>query len=350
MRKKLLIGLLVTVLAGEGYLAYETTQESIDFIPDISNISVDSMIIPSADVSNIYVCSFNIQFLGNYKKRDNLSLSHLLSNFDIVVIQELLAPPFDGVFPNGDEFKPDLESESFFKAMINEGFEYILSEEDTGPVRENHLNSSATEWWVTFYNKKKVRYAKDLPNGFLASDRSDNPDYDRVPYGFSFRSLIDSTDFVLISVHLAPDASGKQRRHHELSEISSWIDSHDSKEKDFIILGDMNIEDKKELNEIIPKDFISLNDECVRTNTLINNTSTSGAKPYDQIMYRPEYTDNEIDKSFDMVVINLISIMKPSWTSDSDYPGDPYDHNLFKQYYSDHHPVIFRIKSSIDDD
>ena len=26
------------------------------------------------------------------------------------------------------------------------------------------------------------------------------------------------------------------------------------------------------------------------------------------------------------------------------YPGDPYDHNLFRQYYSDHHPVIFRME------
>ena len=112
----------------------------------------------------------------------------------------------------------------------------------------------------------------------------------------------------------------------------------------------MNIEDKEELDEIIPTGYTSLNDECVRTNTLINDKANQGAKPYDHVMYRPNFTSNEIDEGFDMVVLNLITLMKPSWTAESQYPGDPYNHNLFKQYYSDHDPVIFRIKQSIDDD
>ena len=33
------------------------------------------------------------------------------------------------------------------------------------------------------------------------------------------------------------------------------------------------------------------------------------------------------------------------------YPGDPYVHNTFKQYYSDHHPVVFRLAGTgVDDD
>jgi len=350
MKTKLLKGLLVLILAGEGYLAYDIINEDPNKNRDLSKINRDSLLIPSIDSGKIYVCSFNIQFLGNFKKRDNVALADLLKNFDIVIIQELLAPPFDGVFPNGESFKPDKEAETFFKSMINQGFKYVLSEEDTGPGKEIHQNSSSTEWWVGFYKESKVRVALDLPHGFLAADRSNNPDFDRVPYAFPFRSMIDSSDFVLISVHLAPDASGQQRRKHELDAIKSWINKNDKKEKDFIILGDMNIEGKEELKKAIPSGFISLNDECNRTNTLINNSSDRGARPYDHIMYKTKYTSNEIDEQFNMIILNLIDLMKPYWISESQYPGDPYNHNLFKQYYSDHHPVLFRIKSSSDDD
>jgi endonuclease/exonuclease/phosphatase family metal-dependent hydrolase len=350
MKRKFLKGLLVLVLAGEGYLAYDIINEDPNKNRDLSKINLDSLIIPSVDSGKIYVCSFNIQFLGNFKKRDNVALADILKNFDIVIIQELLAPPFDGVFPNGESFKPDKEAETFFKAMINQGFKYALSEEDTGPSSEIHQNSSSTEWWVGFYKELKVRVASDLPHGFLAVDRSNNPDFDRVPYAFPFRSLIDSSDFVLISVHLAPDAIEQQRRKHELDAIKSWINKNDSKEKDFIILGDMNIEDKEELSKDIPSGFISLNGKCLRTNTLINKTSDRGARPYDHIMYRPKYTSSEIDEKFNMVILNLIDLMKPYWISENQYPGDPYNHNLFKQYYSDHHPVFFRLKSNPDDD
>ena len=101
MKKTLLTGFLVLVLAGEGYLACEAINENPNENRDISKIRTDSLVIPSVDSNKIYICSFNIQFLGNYKKRDNEALADLLKNFDIVIIQELLAPPFHGVFPNG---------------------------------------------------------------------------------------------------------------------------------------------------------------------------------------------------------------------------------------------------------
>lgn len=350
MKNKILKGLLVLVLAGEGFIGYQVSNADVNKNRDLSNTKLDSAVIPDIDSQKIYICSFNIQFLGNSKKRDNDALADLLKNFDIVVIQELIAPPFDGVFPNGDKFVPDKEAAAFVKAMVYQGFKFILSEEDTGQGEKIHKNSSATEWWIAFYKDNKVRLAPDLPHGFLAEDRSHNLDFQRVPYAFPFRSRLDFTDFVLISVHLAPNAGAKQIRKHELDAIKTWIDKNDTKEKDFIILGDMNIENKKELNTIIPAGYISLNDECRRTNTLINNSADSGARPYDHVMYRPKYTSNEIDEKFDFVVLNLNKLMKPSWVAKSKYPGDPYNHDLFRQYYSDHDPVIFRLKLSKDDD
>jgi hypothetical protein len=228
----------------------------------------------------------------------------------------------------------------FFDAMAENGFCYVLSEEDTGTGEQIHINSSATEWWVTFYKPQVVVTAGDLPNGFLADDRSDHEDFERVPYAFAFRSVEGSTDFVLISVHLKPGASGKVRRQEEFDAIAVWVDEHDQKEKDFIILGDMNIEDCDELADATPAGFVSLNDECVPTNTNVN-----GPKPYDHVMYQPLFTASEIDVAFDFEVVDLVEAMRIPWTSISSepYPGEPYDHNAFRQYYSDHHPVSFRI-------
>ncbi|MDA3813295.1 MAG: endonuclease/exonuclease/phosphatase family protein [Candidatus Cloacimonetes bacterium] len=292
------------------------------------------------------ICSFNIQFLGSFKKRDDHALADILTDYDIIVIQELISPPYTGVFPDSSNFRPDVESAEFFDEMVNNGFQYVLSEEDTGTNDNNHLNNTATEWWVSFYKPEKVKVAEDLPNGFLAEDRTNHDEYERVPYGFGFRSVNDSIDFVLISVHLKPndDVESSNRRKQELSAIKYWIAENDDVEKDFIILGDMNIYGEEELADVMPEGFVSLNDECRRTNT------SKTPQPYDHVMYNPEFT-TEIDNLYDMKVIDLIEVMREYWNPENGvYPGDPYVHNTFKQYYSDHHPVEFRMVMSGDDD
>ena len=290
------------------------------------------------------ICSFNIQFLGNPKSRDNQALALLVAGFDIVVIQELVAPPYPGTFPDGTPYNPDPEAAQFFDAMREFGFNFIMSEEDTGSGDNLHINSSSTEWWVVFFRENKVQVARDLPGGYLAADRSNNDDYERVPYAFPFRTTDGSCDFVLISVHLQPDQgpSYRARRKHELATIASWIDANDQFEQDFIILGDMNIEGPEELADTTPAGFLSLNDECRPTNTKHD-------RPYDHVMFRPEFT-REIDPQVDMQVINLAEAMKQTWNRPEPYPGDPYDHNAFRAVYSDHDPVWFRMYTQRQDD
>ena len=104
----------------------------------------------------------------------------------------------------------------------------------------------------------------------------------------------------------------------------------------------MNIEDIGELRKATPCGFISLNDECHPTNT-------AGGKPYDHVMYSPKYT-KEIDCEYDLCVVDLIQAMKPFWKLADPYPGCPYDHNEFRKYFSDHHPIVFRILDSESDD
>jgi len=44
--------------------------------------------------------------------------------------------------------------------------------------------------------------------------------------------------------------------------------------------------------------------------------------------------------------------MKTFWeeSSTDPYPGDPYNHNGFRKYYSDHHPVVFMMTIPENDD
>jgi exonuclease III len=289
------------------------------------------------------VCSFNVQFLGHFKDRDDAALCSLLKDYDIVVIQELVAPPYAMDFPDGTPVKPDAEAAEFFDEMTVHGFSYLLSEEDTGTNEEIHTNTTGTEWWVAFYKPTEVIVANDLPWGFLADDRSNNDSYERVPYAFAFRTLDNNLDFVLISVHLQPGSSSsdKVRRKQELTSIAAWVDANDETEKDFIILGDMNIQDCEELSNVTPIGFVSLNDDCVAT-----NTATTG-KPYDHVLYRPAYS---FEVQSDLAIVDLVAVTKPYWTSTEPYPGDPYDHNAFRVLYSDHNPIVFHLEISEPDD
>jgi hypothetical protein len=122
-----------------------------------------------------------------------------------------------------------------------------------------------------------------------------------------------------------------------LHAIAAWIDSHDQAEHDFIILGDMNIENAKELRSATPPGFVSLNDECRPTNTNVNSP-----KPYDHVMVNTTWT-NEVDQTYDMQVVNLLEELQDDWHSSGPYSGSPYNHNVFRAAYSDHHPVVFRL-------
>ncbi len=285
------------------------------------------------------ICSFNIQFLGHSTQRKHAVLADVVKNFDIVVIQELVAPPYPMNFPDGKPVKPDPQSQAFFDAMKARGFAYQLSEEDTGTGDKIHSNGSNTEWFVVFYKPQQVAMATDLPGGFLADDRSNHDDYERVPYAFAFRTPGGTLDFVLISVHLRPEAgpAPRARRKHELASIAGWVQGHRQFEQDFIILGDMNIENQAELADDLPASFTSLNADCVST-----NTSAQG-KPYDHVMFQPQSTP-EIDATFGFQVIDLVEAVRPTWTAaDGAFPGDPYVHDKFRACYSDHRPVFFQM-------
>ena len=166
------------------------------------------------------ICSFRINDLGYTKNKDNGALAYVLKAYDIVIIQGLVAPPFPMDFPDGRPVKPVRAATDFFNAMLTHGFEYELSPEDTGHRSSIHSNDSSTEWWVAFYNDQKITVANNLPRGYLAGDRSNHADYERVPYAFSFRTVDKKLDFVAISVNLKDGDSHTERRKNELASVA----------------------------------------------------------------------------------------------------------------------------------
>ncbi len=293
---------------------------------------------------SITVCSWNIQFLGLSRVRDNAALAHVVKDYDIVVVQELIAAPQKPV-PNKVPSSPQ-RAQLFFDEMSKLGFKYVLSESDTGVNKKDGVfnNGTATEWFVTFYKEGVVKPVKDIPHGFIGTPLGKHKKFDRVPYAFAFRSLDGKADFVLVSVHLNPDKP--PRRKVELGGINEWIKSvHvQSTERDIIVLGDMNLQNKAEVSATLPTGYISLNADCVST---VTNTTP---KPYDHVMLDPTHT-TELDEAYGFKVIDLVKVMKPYWKGPKKYPGGPpYKHNPFRAAYSDHSPVVFRINVPTHDD
>jgi endonuclease/exonuclease/phosphatase family metal-dependent hydrolase len=287
----------------------------------------------AAPVDTLTVCSFNIKFVGLYTRKDNVALANLVKDYDIVVVQELIAPP---VATPTDTTRS--RAKKFFDAMTSQGFSHVLSESDTGP---NALgsNTSSSEWFVTFYKPDKVSPANDLPHGFISTPLSQHPTYKRVPYATGFRTPGGKFDFVLVSVHLEPE--DRDVRAGEFRAINTWLQQQYGAhgERDLIVLGDCNLQNQTELTANTPSNFISLNEACVRT-----NVARGSAKPFDHVFFHPQHT-SEIDRAFGFKVIDLVEAMQP---------GRPLattaEQNVFFQVYSDHHPVTFRFKIPAHDD
>lgn len=339
------------------------------------------------DEDHLSVCTWNIQWIGHWKAKRNADIANVLRHCDIAVIQEVVTPPWDVTIVSRDNpsvqnsitLKGDAESKAFVEAMRSAGFDGIeLSPEDTGP-NKNHINTTASEWYVLFFKSKKVEMAKDLPKGFLATPLAGNSVYSRVPYAFGVRARRNekpSIDMVLISVHL--HASGdkeplrrcKARRIREFRFINEWItekkEKHVSKEKDYFVLGDMNVEDLEEveaymgktpawfsteLAQITPESALEpetpaaqMNLRNVRSmNYLVDSKDMKGTnlkrdKAYDHVMH---YTTTTLDIQPTLQIVDLAKTLNLE-----SFPNA----NAFVQAYSDHNPLRFVITLSEDRD
>lgn len=313
-------------------------------------VSEEQDIVTDEEVihDTLTICSFNIQFLGHFKDRDDSLLGELLNQYDVVVIQEMVAPPVNGVYVDGTPYEFDMESARFHSVMTGNGFDYWISEEDTGPSK-NHTNSSASEWWVLYYKEAVKPDTLNEPYGFLSETLVGDTIYQRVPYSFALKSADGSTSINLISVHLNPGGSSTDKavRDKEFLGIYNWISMNAQVNKDYIILGDCNIEDKDELVSVestsLKEVYHSLNSECLSTNTKFYEAESKG-KPYDHVFLNESSTEDVINESFK--VVDLRSVLEEKGREDF----FPYEHNYFRTRLSDHMPVVFKIITGNDTD
>lgn len=295
-------------------------------------LALFTMVVLFAEIlsADVHTATFNIKWVGYSTTRDNAGIAKMLSdtNRDLVFVQEVVSPPVNVSVP-GKIIPADSESRAFFNAMTAEGYSYILSPEDTGTGDTIHTNSAATEWFVAFYKPSKLT---PLRSGYVAYDRSNHPDYERVPYSFTFRTR-DGMDFTVVSTHLKPGntSSDRARRYHELTTLMDWADDeiYYTGEEDMIILGDMNVYDCNTLDYYISGRY-------VRANTKCQNSNLKFTEPYDQVIYRSAHT-----YIYNYHPVNMYNAFYVS----------PYISNSeMIARYSDHHPVFFSIGGYGDDD
>ena len=301
-----------------------------------------------SQIDTIEICSFNIQFLGHFKSRDNYTLAKILTPYDIVVVQEMVAPPVNGIFPSDStKFKADVESAAFVAEMEKQGYSYWLSSEDTGPTK-NHTNSSASEWWITFYRSEIVIPDSTRYYGFLDTTLIASSLYERVPFCMPFKSVNGGSTFSLVSLHLKPGNSvaNRMRRADELNSLFGWMKEQKEANEDFLLLGDCNIYKKEEFIEFESEFIYSLNRNCVSTNTKLYEDPKKG-KPYDHVFYNDNTKQELITDSFK--VVDLMKIVK-NISVEGLIPYEFYEHNLFRTRFSDHLPVSFSYIIGIDKD
>ena len=294
----------------------------------------------SAGDGRIGVCSFNIKWLGHYTRKDHQELARMLSAYDLVVVQELIAPPRDVTTATGT-IPADPQGAEFFQLMAEYGFRDALSERGTGKS-EPASGVTAHEWPVVFYRDDELVY-DPVHSGFVSSPVAANPDFDRVPRAFHFTTRDGTLDFTVINAHLKASANQAAGRKIELAKIAQWCnaDAASTGEQDHLIVGDLNIQSSGELANALPAGFVSLNSTPLFTNLI-------GTAPYDHVLYRTNTTTSDIDLDAGFTVLDLKERMRTTWRFSIPYPDD--QNSLFEQYYSDHEPVVFQLKYGNSDD
>lgn len=292
---------------------------------------------PAADIT---VCSFNIKWLGHYTAKEYQILAKVISQYDVVAIQELVAPPYLRTLPDSTALQPDPEAAAFFNEMTQvHGYTYLLSPEGTGTEPTNHASGTGTEWFALFYRAARFTRACHLPTGFVCAVVKANGTFDRVPYAFALRSVETGFDFVIVSVHLhAGDTSeDARRRSGELQTVACWIRSRSYLgEKHYIILGDMNFADCSETTASVPDGLWYLNPDskggCVSTSVGLREPH-----PYDNVLYTP---DVPLDEARGLTVVRLLDAVAS--TSAWLYPemGGASASARFAEHFSDHNPVV----------
>ena len=290
--------------------------------------------------------SFNIKWLGHYKDKENVQLAQFLAPYDLIAVQELVDPPFEGVYEDGIAYVQDQESLQFFKAMEQEGFSYWISNGDSGKEK-NHIVGPTDEWSVVFYKATKLIPDSSRFYGFVDTPLVLNPVFDRVPYVFPFCSVDRKSTFSVVNLHLTQGAGAAaiQQRQKQFQHLMTWVKSQKERNQDFLLMGDCNVYRSEELFVVHQHGYKSLNSALKPTTT--TQYSSGKGNPFDHCFYGDSSQYEIIGDSFQVLdlrawllnqkAINMMGIA-------------PFKNGLFSYRYSDHLPIQFLYILGIDTD
>ncbi len=217
-----------------------------------------------AENEKITIASFNIQVFGE-KKRENpvvvQVLQDIVDDYDITAVQEVRDKTMTTI--------------PFFLSKLRESkkdFEVIAS------PRLGRTNSK--EQYAFFYDKSKIQY---LGESYVYPDTADY--FEREPHLAYFKA--GNFDFWLINIHIKPDDAVNEISH--LADVLADLDTRSPKERDYIILGDLNA-DGKYFNE---DDSSHMMKDQLYYWVISNNADTTVANSdntYDRIIFMKKHT------------------------------------------------------------
>jgi predicted extracellular nuclease len=289
------------------------------------------------------VGSWNIEHLGDPKARrgsgegvlqqpKDLARYIRYADLDLLALQEITA---DADAPDGFPKKYRTNS------ILTKTFEQLNKSagHDWKHILFPKMKPADTGQWVgVAWNSAAVKPAGNIFQVPVSHARSsqDSNRWDRNLHGMMFTAGKGKTDFVVLVVHLKASASASFAKHRgeEIGEfVKKTADLHKAfpGEKDFVVLGDTNIQDAGEpaVKALEQAGFVDLNKSDLDTHT------AKGTQPFGRVFVpknQPEFAKSRLDV--------LSEFQKKEKLSFAD----------FRARFSDHYIVVTSVLVMPDDD
>jgi endonuclease/exonuclease/phosphatase family metal-dependent hydrolase len=178
--------------------------------------------------SSLKIASFNVQVFGKTKIRKQgvlEMLKRIISNFDIVLIQEIRDNSGEAIQELLATLNDEQKYEDFLRGRVSGGKRYGLQ------LSERLGGSTSKEQYAYIYRTDKVYPVKSFQvrEGYYGISRP--------PFAVQFANIESTLDFVLVGIHVAP-----LRVFEELSELANAFEGIKSqfRSERFLIMGDLN--------------------------------------------------------------------------------------------------------------
>ena len=298
---------------------------------------------PAGSPQRVRLGTWNIEHLGNPGARRGpgegiaqkpADLAHYIrsANVDILALQEITA----------DEDSPAGFPKKYrTNAILTKTFQAInkaKGQEWKHILFPKMRPGETSQWTGIAWNAARVKPVGDIfqvPVSHARSSQESNR-WDRNLHAMKFSAGKDKTDFVVLVVHLKANLSNSYARHRgeEIEEfVKKLPDLHRAfpAEKDFVVLGDTNIENASEpaVKALEKAGFIDLNKLDTDTHT------AKGTQPFDRIFIpknQPEFAKSSLEV--------LSAFQKSERLSFAEY----------RTRYSDHYIAVTPILILADDD